>query len=111
MKTRATRKEIVQNFPKVYYLPQMTGYEISRYLFPSYYTCGKYGWNCDVFVIGNGIALTYGNRPFGEKYPEEELKNLTKKLDNLNLRYDVNAIDFKTMIEKARETINEFFLA
>ena len=111
MKIRTTKKEIVSSFSKVYYLSQMVGYEISRYLNPDYYTCGKYGWNCDVFNIGNRFALTYGNRPFGKEYPEERQHELVKKLEKLEARYDRNAIKYETMIKKGREIINEFFLA
>ena len=29
------------------------------------YTCGVYGWNADIYVLGN-VAIVTGYRPFGE---------------------------------------------
>ena len=111
MKTEITKKEIMSRFKKVYSLRFETGYKISRFIDPDYYTCGKYGWNCDVFIIGNSVALTYGDRPFGEKYSEEKQQELMEKLDELEEEYGENRIDFLEWQEKGREIINEFFLA
>lgn len=111
MKIETTKKEIMNSFPKVYYLLQRTGYEISCFFNPDYYTCGKYGWNCDVFNIENSVALTYGNRPFGKEYPEEQQEELVRKLEKLESRYDKGIIKYDTMKRKGREIINEFFLA
>lgn len=100
----------MSRFPEVYYLLQETGYEISCFFNPDYYTWGTYGWNCDVFIIGN-LVLTYGDRPFGKEYPKEKQQELLKKLNKLDSRYDEKAIKYETMIRKGREIINEFFLA
>lgn len=111
MKIETTKKEIMSSFPKVYYLLQETGYEISCFFNPDYYTCGKYGWNCDVFNIGNNVALTYGYRPFGKEYPGDKQHELVEKMQKLESRYDEKAIKYETMIRKGREIIKEFFLA
>ena len=55
--------------------------------------------------------MTYGDRPFGEKYPEEKQQELMEKLDELEEEYGENRIDFLEWQEKGREIINEFFLA
>ena len=66
--------------------------------------------SCSQSIIGN-LALTYGDRPFGEKYSEEKQQELIKKLDELESEYSINRIDFLEWQEKGREIINEFFLA
>lgn len=109
MKTEITKKEIMSRFKKVYSLRFETGYKISRFINPDYYTCGKYGWNCDVFNIGNKVALSYGYRPFGKEYPEEQQEELVRKLEKLESRYDKGIIKYDTMKRKGREIINEFF--
>ncbi len=111
MKTEITKKEIMSRFKKVYFLRFENGYNISRFIDPDYYTCGKYGWNCDVFNIGNQVALSYGYRPFGKEYPEEQQEELVRKLEKLESRYDKGIIKYDTMKRKGREIINEFFLA
>ena len=111
MKIETTKKEIVSSFSKVYYLLQKTGYEISCFFNPDYYTCGKYGWNCDVFIIGNSVALTYGDRYIGGRYPIDKQEELVEKLEKLESRYNKKSIKYDTMKRKGREIINEFFLA
>ena len=111
MKTEITKKEIMSRFKKVYSLRFETGYKISRFIDPDYYTCGKYGWNCDVFIIGNSVALTYGDRYIGGRYPIDKQEELVKKLGKLESRYDKKSIKYDTMKRKGREIINEFFLA
>ena len=49
MKTEITKKEIMSRFKKVYSLRFETGYKISRFIDPDYYTCGVYGWNSDIY--------------------------------------------------------------
>ena len=111
MKIRTTRKEVLQSFDKVYRISQELGNEISRYINPDYYTCGKYGWNCDVFIIENSVALTYGDRYIGGRYPIDKQEELVKKLGKLESRYDKKTIKYDTMKRKGKEIINEFFLA
>lgn len=33
------------------------------------YTAGVYGWNADVYDVGNGVAIVTGYRPFGDIHP------------------------------------------
>ena len=33
------------------------------------YTAGMYGWNADVYDVGNGVAIVTGYRPFGNIHP------------------------------------------
>ena len=110
MTNKITKKEIMSRFKKIYFLRFETGYKISRFINPDYYTWGTYDWNCDVFIIGN-LALTYGDRPFGKEYPREKQQELMEKLDELESEYSINRIDFLEWQEKGREIINEFFLA
>ena len=101
----------MSSFKKIYSLRLETGYEISYFLNSDYYTCGKCGWNCNVFNIGNSVAITYGFRPFGEESPEEQQEELVRKLEKLESSYDKGIIKYETMIRKGREIINKFFLA
>ena len=111
MKIRTTRKEVLQSFDKVYSLRFETGYKISRFINPDYYTCGVYGWNSDICKVNYSLALVYGYRPFGKEYPREKQQELLKKLDKLESRYDKGIIKYDTMKRKGKEIIEEFFLA
>lgn len=59
-KAKTTRKWIAQNYTCV-----SVGYCGLQYLLkfqsPRFYTCGVYGWNCDVYAFGDW-AITTGYR-------------------------------------------------
>ena len=60
MKAKITRKEVARH-----YTCYGTGYGDLQYLLrfqnARFYTCGVYGWNCDVFTFGD-YAITTGYR-------------------------------------------------
>lgn len=60
MKTKITRKEVAR-----FYTCYGTGYGDLNYLLsfqsPRFYTCGVYGWNCDIYTFGD-YAITTGYR-------------------------------------------------
>lgn len=65
MKTRMTKK-----FANQFYNTTIeVGYGCSQHLLsgiePEGYTCGVYGWNADIYNVGNRVAIVTGYRPFG----------------------------------------------
>ena len=78
MKFKTTQKAIKSNFSKVFAI----GYADAQYLLnfenPMAYTCGVYGWNCDIYNFGN-IAITTGYRSFGKSLPYELVKEYNDK--------------------------------
>ena len=40
-----------------------------------FYNSGVYGWNADVYKIGNGIAIVTGYRAWGAPIPRDMLKS------------------------------------
>lgn len=58
-------------------------YYIMHGVEPAYYNCGVYGWNCDIYTVGN-IAITTGYRNMrGERVPDgliTEYTNRAKKI-------------------------------
>ena len=59
-KAKTTRKWVADNYTCV-----SVGYCSLQYLLyfqsPRFYTCGVYGWNCDIYTFGN-YAITTGYR-------------------------------------------------
>mgnify|MGYP003560154865 CR=1 FL=1 len=111
MKIKATRQQVASKCKKVFFLKDKVGFEISCYLDPALCVVANHRWNCDVFIIGNSVALTYGDRYIGGRYPIDKQEELVKKLNKLESRYDKKTIKYNTMKRKGREIINEFFLA
>lgn len=65
------------------------------------YTAGVYGWNADVYDVGNGVAIVTGYRPFGDIHPPFSLverynsaarKACTDALDVLIWKFVMGAI-------------------
>ena len=59
MKLKATRKDITNNFSKIYLIDYKYGFLPDAFA----YNSGYMGWNWDVYDLG-GICLINGNRNF-----------------------------------------------
>ena len=81
-------KAIRSNWLKIYQCGYCDLQDIMRYNEPSYYTCGVYGWNCDIYVdYKRDIAITTGYRGMTgstiNKEVIEKYSNIAKQiLDN-----------------------------
>ncbi len=73
MKFESTKKNIVNG-----YHCYKVGYCALQYLLwtrqPNAYTHGVYGWNADIYDMGNDIAIVTGYRPFGKSVGYETCK-------------------------------------
>ena len=66
MKTRVTAKWVRQHFETIYSASYSALCDLQSALpAPTYYTCGVYGWNADVFILDIDTAVVAGYRPFG----------------------------------------------
>ena len=89
-KLRITKREIMKGFPKVI----KVGYCQLQHLLgdnPQYYTCGRDGWNADIYVVSGSTVIVTGYNPFGN----------VKTDYNLNKKYDERAL--KIILEKSAE--------
>ena len=75
MKYEAKKKQVM-----AYYDCYSIGYcelqNLLHFEYPESYTCGVYGWNCDIYGFC-GIAIVTGYRPFGQHVDY----NLARKYD------------------------------
>lgn len=75
MKLSTTQKAVKNAFRYVIAVPY---YSMPHLLYNKNllaFNFGKYGWNCDVYDMGNGIAITTGYRPFGNVKPARGVCN------------------------------------
>lgn len=84
MKVKVTKKEILESYCQVISVGYCDLWYLLKGKDPNFYTCGVYGWNADIYDLGNGIALVTGYRPFG---------NIKASFNRLTTKYN----------EKARE--------
>jgi len=72
MKYRTTRKAVTEG----YYYRIEVGYcdlqHLLNYRNPEAYTCGVYGWNADIYRVGDNACIVTGYRPFGNIKSEYE---------------------------------------
>lgn len=85
-----TRKEIVNNFSKVYSIGYGDMQYLLRYQNRIGYNSGIYGWNFDVYVV-NGIAICtgYRNTP-GQRIDYDILKKYEKKAEKIAKDYTLD---------------------
>ena len=67
MKMQTTQKDIMNSFEHVVSAPYCALQHVFAGTDPIAYTAGRYGWNADVYDVGDGIAVVTGSRPFGKK--------------------------------------------
>ena len=72
-------KNIRQAWKKVFYCGYCDLQYIMRGEEPTYYNCGVYGWNCDIYChFGKDIAITTGYRNMtGRRIPDELIEKYT----------------------------------
>lgn len=61
MKYRTTRKAVVAGSPRLVSVGYAELHTLLRGHSPIAYTCGKYGWNFDVYEV-NGLTICTGYR-------------------------------------------------
>ena len=80
MKTRVTAKWVRQHFATIYSASYSALCDLESVLpTPTYYTCGIYGWNADVFILDIDTAVVAGYRPFGIKVDTRQLAEILSK--------------------------------
>lgn len=80
MEVRLKEKQVKEAFIGVLPLGYCDLYYTLRALGRCGWTCGVYGWNSDIYDLGNGYAISCGYRPIGNmKKPEGIVAKYEKK--------------------------------
>lgn len=75
MKQKVTAKFIRESYKNIICIPYCNAQEMLSHLEPSYYTCGVYGWNADIYRIDLDTVIVTGYRPFGKTVNYSITKN------------------------------------
>lgn len=65
MKYKTTKKAVMAGYNTVISVGYCDLQKLLSCRKPIAYTAGVYGWNADIYDIGNDVALVTGYRPFG----------------------------------------------
>lgn len=72
MKYKTTKKEVKSNYRSIIRLGAVELYYLLKFTEPVAYTSGVYGWNADIYDLGN-VAIVTGYRSFGNITPDYEI--------------------------------------
>ena len=102
MKMKATKKEITNNFSKIYLIDYKYGFLPE----PFAYNSGYMGWNWDAYDLG-GICLIEGNRSFPKH------KSLPKSAQKIVDEYEqeVAYANFSERVKIDKKYLNKFIKA
>ena len=78
MKTKITKKAIMNAYRNVIKVGYCDIQDALKWREPNFYTAGVYGWNADVYVINYDTVIVTGYRPFGNMERSREV------IDTLN---------------------------
>ena len=88
MKMHVTRKQIMDNFQKVVYIPYCEAETLLRFSSPIGYNSGVYGWNFDLYAFGNVAVCTgYRNFPGTRAKNVREFEKKARKILDRPVRY------------------------
>lgn len=79
MKYKTTKKEVKSNYRSIIRLGAVELYYLLKFTEPVAYTSGVYGWNADIYDLGN-VAIVTGYRSFGNITPDYEIVEKYNKL-------------------------------
>jgi hypothetical protein len=106
MKTKVTKREVLNGYSKVAEIGYCDLQTALRSIDAKYYTCGIYGWNSDIYEIGN-FAICTGYRPFGTFAPDyKTVRNLEEKAKKV---YANKRWKYETKNRKAMNLLLELF--
>lgn len=102
MKFKTTKKAVLGSNTRVYKLGYCDLSNLLMYHEPIAYTSGVYGWNADIYQIGDTTIVT-GYRPFGEQVDYtmvKKYKELARNcLDADPYQYEVNKKDMEELLQ------------
>ena len=98
-KAKVTNKWLKENFNII-----TIGYCDLQYLLdyfsPAYYTCGIYGWNCDVYIVKNNTVICTGYRPpAGKRIKYDILREYDRQAENITYDYTIRYKEKKKIMQ------------
>ena len=112
MKTKTTKRAIMQAYENVIKVDYCDLQDALKWREPNFYTAGVYGWNSDVYVIDYDTVIVTGRRPFGNiELPREVINTLNKCAVSIThyLDYDMAKIYLNNNLDELASGIEYDF--
>lgn len=104
MRFKTTRKSVMANGGIIVEVGYCNLQSLLRYVDPTAYTCGVYGWNADVYDFGKVVIIT-GYRSFGNYSNYDLVREYDEKAYKIARDYQV---DWETRSEAVNKLLDEF---
>ena len=108
-KVKTTAKSIRNAYPNIITIGYCDLQYLLGYFSPAYYTCGVYGWNCDVYIIDSETVIATGYRPVNGNYINYELvKKYNDKAKAEIYGDNIWKIDYQEQKRRADKLLADF---
>ena len=99
MKLKVTKKQIKNNYTKIYAIGYCNAQNLLDGINPFAYSSGIYGWSCDYYEIDE-ICISTGYSPIGESVDFDLLRKYDKKAGEIRSNYNIDYQKIKNKINK-----------
>ena len=99
MKLKVTKKQIKNNYTKIYAIGYCDAQNLLDGINPFAYSSGIYGWSCDYYEI-DGICISTGYNTIGEGVDFDLLRKYDKKAGEIRSNYNIDYQETKNKINK-----------
>ena len=106
MSMKVTKKSVMENYKCI-----KVGYckldNLTRHLTPIVHTEGVYGWNADIYDVGDGYAIVTGYRPFGKTINSKHILALNLRAEQIDncVFGEITPFDVITVLKNLYEEV------
>lgn len=104
MAIKMSSRQVIDTFPFTIQIGYCDLYYPLVYQRKVRYTCGVYGWNSDIYFIGD-TAISTGYRPFGKKVIRGLISHYNEAAREI---YDDRNIEFTQKVQRLNAVLKDF---
>lgn len=104
MKYRTTKKAVKAGYGTIYAIGYCNLQHLLYFNNPVGYTANQYGWACDIYDMGNGVAITTGYSPIGTHIEYDLIYSFDQQAANIihdySIPYDEKSFMLKRLLRR-----------
>lgn len=104
MKYRTTKKAVKAGYSTIYAIGYCNLQHLLYFSTPVAYTANQYGWACDIYDMGGGVAIATGYSPIGVNVEYDLIYSFdcqaAEIIGNYELSYEERAIEVKFLLRR-----------
>lgn len=104
MAIKMSSRQVIDTFPFTVRIGYCDLYYLLVYQRKVGYTCGTYGWNSDIYFLGD-VAISTGYRPFGKRVSYDLIRRYNEEARKI---YEDRNIEFTRKVERLNAILKDF---